>query len=122
MKKKLAVIMYNQLDGTPLQRYVADPAYGSMHNYGAAVDVTIADKNGKELDMGIHPFRKNIFQLGVVLVRYKVGEELNEEQKKNQKLLKDTMVAAGFHPIELEWWHFNGLKKAEIRNRYDIIE
>jgi len=114
--------MYNQLEGTPLQRYVANPEYGSMHNYGAAVDVTIVDENGIELDMGIHPFRKNLFQLGVVLVRYKFGEELNEEQEKNRKLLKDTMTVAGFNPIKLEWWHFNGFEKAEIRNRYDIIE
>ena len=33
-------------------QYVADPAKGSIHNRGGAVDITLVDKNGKELDMG----------------------------------------------------------------------
>jgi len=32
--------------------YVADPAKGSIHNRGGAVDITLVDENGKELDMG----------------------------------------------------------------------
>ena len=34
------------------QKYVADPRKGSIHNYGCAVDLTIANKDGKALDMG----------------------------------------------------------------------
>ena len=32
--------------------YVADPAKGSIHNRGGAVDITLVDTNGKEFDMG----------------------------------------------------------------------
>ncbi|HAA29331.1 MAG TPA: peptidase M15, partial [Cyanobacteria bacterium UBA8553] len=35
----------------PNPNYVADPAKGSRHNRGAAVDLTLVDRNGKELEM-----------------------------------------------------------------------
>src|SRR4030095_4605681 len=37
---------------TPLQPYVADPAQGSVHNFGFALDVTLLDEAGTEVDMG----------------------------------------------------------------------
>ena len=52
--------MWDLVKGTPLQSYVANPARGSMHNYGAAVDITIIEKNGNELDMGDPDPRTNI--------------------------------------------------------------
>jgi D-alanyl-D-alanine dipeptidase len=33
-------------------QYVADPAKGSIHNRGGAVDITLVDANYNELDMG----------------------------------------------------------------------
>jgi D-alanyl-D-alanine dipeptidase len=33
-------------------KYVADPAKGSIHNRGGAVDITLVDANNRELDMG----------------------------------------------------------------------
>ncbi len=42
---------------------VANPAKGSMHNYGIAVDLTIVDNTGTELDMGFTPFRKSTLEL-----------------------------------------------------------
>jgi zinc D-Ala-D-Ala dipeptidase len=38
--------------GTAQQPYVADPRNGSIHNYGLAVDLSLEDQNGRELDMG----------------------------------------------------------------------
>lgn len=114
--------MYNKLENTPMQRYVANPKTGSMHNYGAAVDITIVDEKGKEIDMGIQPFRKNLFQLGIMLIKKNLGETLTENQKKNRKLLRDLMTEAKFHPIQLEWWYFNGFEKDYIRSKYEIIE
>ena len=35
----------------PNPNYVADPAKGSRHNRGVAVDLTLVDRNGKELEM-----------------------------------------------------------------------
>ena len=49
--------MYDKMKGTKFERYVANPTKGSMHNFGIAVDITIVDKNTKELDMGLNPFK-----------------------------------------------------------------
>ena len=54
--------MYDKMKGTNFERYVAHPEKGSMHNYGIAVDITIVDERGEDLDMGITPFKKNIIQ------------------------------------------------------------
>ncbi len=114
--------MYDQMKGTKYEKFVANPAKGSMHNYGIAVDITIVDAAGDELDMGFSPFRKSTLALYWQYARKKMGGRLTDQQKKNRKLLADTMTAAGFIPLSFEWWHFNGLPKAEARKRFRIIE
>jgi D-alanyl-D-alanine dipeptidase len=93
-----------------------------MHNYGIAVDITIVDQSGREIDMGFSPFRKSSLELYWLFAKKKLGFDLTDEQKKNRKLLADTMVGAGFIPLSFEWWHFNGMPKAEARRRFEIIE
>lgn len=79
--------------------YVADPRKGSMHNRGAAIDLTLVDKQGNELDMGT-PY--DFF-----------GEkahtdfpDLPQQVKTNRYLLKSVMRSTGFSTIKTEWWHF----------------
>ena len=115
-------MMYDKMKGTRFEKYVANPQKGSMHNYGIAVDITIVDREGKELDMGFSPFRKNRAQLLWMLARMKMGVKLSKEQKKNRRLLSNVMKLAGFLPLSFEWWHFNGMPKAEARKKYQIIE
>lgn len=114
--------MYNKMKGTKFEKYVANPKKGSMHNYGIAVDITIVDSLGREIDMGPTPFRKSTLGLYWMYAKMKLGFKLTERQKNNRKLLADTMKSAGFFPLSLEWWHFNGMRKAEARKRYRIIE
>jgi len=114
--------MYDQLKNTPLKKYVADPKFGSMHNYGAAVDVVIVDEKEMEIDMGLNPFRKNKLQLVKLLYDMKAKKNLTEEQNKNRNLLRNVMTKAGFYPIEIEWWHFEIERKENIRKKYRIIE
>lgn len=84
----------------PDERYVANPAKGSRHNRGAAVDVTLIDKDGKELEM---PSAFDHF--GPESHRDYQG--CSEEAKKNRKILQDAMEAAGFIGLPTEWWHFD---------------
>ena len=84
----------------PNADYVADPKKGSVHNRGGAVDITLVDKEGKELDMGT-PF--DFF-----------GEEashhyqnLSDVVKKNRAFLKETMLNHNFKSFDSEWWHYN---------------
>src|SRR5258706_2339921 len=44
--------MWKALEGTGLSQYLADPVRGSIHSFGMAVDVTLVDASGRELDIG----------------------------------------------------------------------
>jgi D-alanyl-D-alanine dipeptidase len=114
--------MWRLVKDTEQEGYVADPAKGSIHNFGAAVDVSIVDSKGSFLDMGT-PFdyfgelaqpryEERFFQEG----------KLTKEQLNNRKLLRDVMYEAGFQGIPDEWWHFNGFPLAEVKRRYAIVE
>lgn len=81
-------------------RYVADPAKGSGHNRGIAVDLTIVSlKDGKELDMGtgFDNFTDSAHQDYI---------KLSENVLNNRKLLRNLMVENGFAIFPTEWWHY----------------
>lgn len=83
------------------ERYVANPAKGSGHNRGIAVDLTIIELGtGKELDMGtgFDHFSDTAHHSFSVL---------SDEVQKNRRLLKETMMQYGFQPLETEWWHYS---------------
>jgi zinc D-Ala-D-Ala dipeptidase len=84
--------------------YVADPSKGSIHNRGGAVDITLVDVNGKELEMGT-PF--DFFGIEASH-NY---PNLSQEIKDNRELLKKVMLEKGFNSFDSEWWHYN-LKSA----------
>ena len=44
-------ILWDNVKGTKSERYIANPDLGSLHNFGFAVDLTIMDEKGNELDM-----------------------------------------------------------------------
>jgi D-alanyl-D-alanine dipeptidase len=87
-------------DIVPNPEYVANPAKGSIHNRGGAVDVTLVDINGVELDMGT-----SFDFFGPASNHY--YEKVSEEVKTNRKLLKKIMLRCGFISYDSEWWHYN---------------
>jgi zinc D-Ala-D-Ala dipeptidase len=104
------------------ENYVANPAKGSIHNYGSAVDLTLVSTNGQVLDMGTKydffgPMAYPKFEQKLL----KDGQ-LSHIQIANRLLLRQTMQAAGFMPIEYEWWHFNALSRAAAKAKYRIVE
>jgi len=84
----------------PDPRYIADPALGSKHNRGAAVDLTLIDSEGNELLM---PTLFDDFTEKAHL-DYQGGPKAALE---NRELLIEAMCAQGFLPIDTEWWHFD---------------
>lgn len=84
----------------PDDRYVADPAKGSRHNRGAAVDITLIDAEGNELDMGT-PYDDFTERASFT------SKDVSENAYTNRKLLRETMIQFGFLPLETEWWHFD---------------
>ena len=120
--RSVSRLMYEKMKGTKFEKYVANPSKGSMHNYGVAVDITIVDENGDELDMGFSPFRKSTFEIYWQFAKMKLGFDLNDQQIGNRRLLSETMISAGFLPLSHEWWHYNGMPKDLVRKKYQIIE
>jgi zinc D-Ala-D-Ala dipeptidase len=93
----------------PDERYVANPAKGSRHNRASAVDVTIVDASGAEVQM---PTEYDDFS-------DKAGRYNTDLPKKalgNSRLLEGIMKNAGFIPLPSEWWHFDDKEweKSEI--------
>ncbi|MCA0959839.1 M15 family metallopeptidase [Muricauda ruestringensis] len=93
-------VQYKMWEIVPNPQYVANPDKGSIHNKGGAVDITLVDLEGKELDMGtdFDYFGKKA---------YHDNMDLPQEILDNRKLLKETMEAHGFWSIRTEWWHYN---------------
>jgi D-alanyl-D-alanine dipeptidase len=84
----------------PDEKYAANPAKGSGHNRGAAIDLTLYDlKTGKELPM---PTSFDNFTEKA----HNDYMQLSSEILTNRSLLKNTMIKFGFIPLETEWWHF----------------
>ncbi|WP_289661573.1 M15 family metallopeptidase [Flavobacterium panacagri] len=86
--------------------YVADPKKGSIHNRGGAVDISLVDITGKEVDMGT-PFDFFGIQASHNF------KQLSKEILSKRAYLKKIMINNGFNSFDSEWWHYNlkaGLK------------
>ena len=104
------------------RNYVANPAEHSIHNYGSAVDLTVADEQGRPLDMGT-PF--DFFGEMAYPSREKAllaSGKLTKEAYSNRLILRKAMVRGGFMPIEYEWWHFNAFSRAEAKRRFAVLK
>jgi D-alanyl-D-alanine dipeptidase len=114
--------MWSIVKGTPAQPYVADPARGSIHSFGCAVDITLAAADGKPIDMGTpHDFFGRRAHPDAELDLLASGE-LTAEQVANRLVLREAMLRAGFHVLGNEWWHFDCATQADTRRRFRIID
>lgn len=84
----------------PDERYVADPAKGSRHNRGAAVDLTLVTRDGQELQM---PTAFDDFTEKA----HRDYQALPPAAIRNRALLERVMKKHGFIPLPTEWWHFD---------------
>jgi D-alanyl-D-alanine dipeptidase len=107
--------LWADVKGTPQECYVADPVIGSIHNFGFAVDVTVLDEWGNELDMGTaYDEFTDRSQPALEEQHYRNGN-LSDLHLENRKLLRGVMEAAGFIQHPLEWWHFDAVDQAVAR-------
>jgi zinc D-Ala-D-Ala dipeptidase len=84
----------------PDEKFVANPAKGSRHNRGCAVDVTLVDANGIELEMGT-PYDDFTEKAAPEY------PDISDRAKSNRKILNLAMMQFGFIRLETEWWHFD---------------
>ncbi|GAB3887051.1 M15 family metallopeptidase [Spirosoma agri] len=117
--------LWNALPNMPeneRQKYVADPRKGSIHNYGCAVDLTVATKDGKPLDMGTkYDFFGELAYPSREEELLKAGK-LTQEQINNRHILRTAMRQGGFSSIEFEWWHFNALSREKAKMVFRIVD
>ncbi|MGN0977641.1 MAG: M15 family metallopeptidase [Faecousia sp.] len=97
----------------PNDTYVADPWKGySNHSRGNAVDVTLVDSQGRELEMptGFDDFTG------------KAGRDYGsctETARRNAILLEETMERCGFTGSRGEWWHFTDKVRYPVAEHFE---
>lgn len=110
--------LWASLQCTDLLSYLANPVRGSIHSFGMAVDITLVDHAGRELDMGTpfddltersHPALENEFLASGQLTPFQIA---------NRQLLRDAMQAGGWQGISSEWWHFDCGDRDQVRATY----
>ncbi len=86
-------------DHTPDPDFLADPRRGSPHSRGVAVDLTLVDSSGNELEMGtgFDAFTK---------LSHHANMEISAIAQHNRFLLLGIMTSAGWDFYTREWWHY----------------
>lgn len=115
-------VLWNTMRAGHQRGYVADPSIGSIHNYGMAIDLTIVDAHGKELDMGTGFDSFDELSQPILEQRFLAEGRLSKTQIANRQLLRKVMQSAGFVRISKEWWHFEIPMSEQMRMQYKIIE
>jgi D-alanyl-D-alanine dipeptidase len=84
---------------TPDPDFLAPPWSGSAHSRGVAIDLTLLDANGNELDMGTEfdAFTPLSFHSNI---------EVSADAQRNRRILLGIMTAAGWDFYDHEWWHY----------------
>ncbi len=116
--------MWDAMDSLPpveRGKYVSNPKNRSLHNLGAAVDLTICDEFGNPLDMGTKydDFREIAYP---ELEKHflKTGE-LTNRHIENRELLRKVMRKEAFRNIPTEWWHFNACSRKDGLSKYQVL-
>lgn len=115
--------MWNVVKGTPAQRYVSNPTRGGgLHNYGAAVDLSVVDSAGIPIDMGSE---FDYFGEEARVDREEAliaAGKLSAVQLQNRLLLREVMTLAGFKVLPGEWWHFNWMSRRQAVRELKVID
>jgi D-alanyl-D-alanine dipeptidase len=83
----------------PDPMYIADPRQGSNHSRGVAIDLTLAGRDGRPLDMGT-PFDD------MTTASHHGSDAVAGPARTYRLLLLGLMAAAGFVHYPYEWWHY----------------
>lgn len=115
--------MWDMVKGTEMSEYVGNPNKGTgLHNFGAAVDLTLMDCTGRPLPMGSEydyfgdeahtTNEQQLLQEG----------RITKRELENRLLLRKVMTDEGLRAIPNEWWHFNLVGSDVVREKYDLID
>ncbi|MFG6467837.1 M15 family metallopeptidase [Roseateles sp. BYS87W] len=99
--------LWDELQGTPLTMYLAPPERGSIHSFGMAVDLTVLDPAGREVDMGAGFDEMTLVSHPDHEAEHLAQGVLTAQHLTERGWLRAAMREAGFHGIATEWWHFD---------------
>ncbi len=119
---RVQIELWDFLDGTGLRQYVADPARGSIHSFGMAIDATVVDAHGRELDMGSGFDEMIELSHPRLEARHLASGALTRAQQQARELLRGALAAGGFGGIENEWWHFEMLDRQHLREHFARVD
>ena len=119
--QRVQTAIWADVVGTPMQLYFAEPVRGSIHSFGMAVDVTLLQPGGHEVDMGSgfdemdeasHPEHHQ---------RLLASGRLTAAHVEERRWLRDAMAQGGFAGIPTEWWHFDHGDRARVRREFPRV-
>jgi D-alanyl-D-alanine dipeptidase len=119
---RVQIQLWDHLEGTDLRQYVADPARGSIHSFGMALDATLLDAQGRELDMGTGYDAMTELSHPVLEARHLASGHLTPQQVRNRELLRGVLLRGGFRTIDNEWWHFEMLDRGHVRQTFTRVD
>lgn len=113
--QRVQEVLWDELQGTPLTMYLAHPERGSIHSFGMAVDVTLVDALGHEVDMGTGFDEMALTSHPDHEVEHLALGLLSATHLTERGWLRAAMRQAGFQGISTEWWHFDFGDRVAVR-------
>lgn len=129
------------VEGTEFENFVADGTLGGRHNYGVAVDLTIATNDGIPLDMGTDfdnltaaasvkgtadnsdPSTRTVNVYKDYINSLAKRGLISYEAAANRIMLVEIMHEAGLYPYRREWWHYEEIISiTATRNKYKLLD
>lgn len=110
--------LWAALADTNLQMYLAEPGRGSIHSFGMALDLTILDRHGVELDMGTGFDDLTDKSQPALEQQMLKRREITQDHIDNRQLLRNAMAQAGFFGISSEWWHYDLGERELVRRTF----
>lgn len=114
--------IWREVQGTPMAAYFADPARGSIHSFGMAVDVTLLDPQGRECDMGSGYDEMNRRSHPLLETQHLALGVLRAEHLVERGWLYAAMARGGFQGIATEWWHFDHGDREQVRREMQRVD
>jgi D-alanyl-D-alanine dipeptidase len=120
--RSVQYVLWHKVAGTPQEKYVADPKKGSIHNFGLAIDLSVQDEKGRDLDMGTGFDSFTPLAEPQLEKEQLASGELTQAQLENRLILRRPMEEAGFKVLPEEWWHFDALPAELVRKQFTAVE
>ena len=113
--QRIQEAIWADVEGTDAAQWFANPVQGSIHSFGMAVDVTLVDAGGRELDMGSGYDEMSPLSMPFLHAEHLALGALSAAQLAARGWLHAAMTRGGFAGISNEWWHFDHGDRVAVR-------